>query len=116
MAAGVPATGIGGIYYILLTIGLLLHKIIKRIAAFFKKQSLQVKASHSKFKTLFPSLAFCLCISFLIFMNATGFRFTIPGISPVTVSLQYLWVIGAFSITMTIVFVGLVIFRSREKS
>jgi hypothetical protein len=114
MAAGVPATGIGGIYYILLTIGLLFYKFGKKIWCAFKKQLCSPPDSRIRMKKIFPTLAFTIGVSLLIFMNVTGFRFSLPGMAATNLTIDYLWVIGAFSVSTAIFFILLVIFRSQR--
>jgi hypothetical protein len=114
MAAGVPATGIGGIYYILLTIGLLFYKFAKKVWCTFEKQLCALPDNRIRVKKFFPPLAFIICVSLLIFMNVTGFRFGAPGVATATLTIDYLWVIGVFSVSAAIFFVLLVIFRSQR--
>ena len=114
MAAGVPATGIGGIYYIILTVGLLFYKLAKKAVCIFKNKLCKGDDNRFRMRKIFPPLAFAFCISLLAFMNITGFRFNIPGTTTVTLSIEYLWVIGAFSVIAAIVFIVLVHFRAQR--
>lgn len=114
MAAGVPATGIGGIYYILLTIGLLFYKFGKKVWCVFKKQLCAPPDNRIRVKKVFPPLVFTICVSLLIFVNVAGFRFAVPGVATATLTIGYLWVIGAFSVSAAIFFILLVIIRSQR--
>jgi hypothetical protein len=114
MAAGVPATGIGGIYYILLTIGLLLSKLVKKVCSIFKKQLCFGSDTRIKMVRFFPTLAFTMSTAFLIFMNATGFRFVIPGIQPTTPTLDYFWEIGIFAVATAVTCFFLINYRAQK--
>ena len=111
MAVGVPATGIGGIFYILLSIVMLLCKIVKKILSFLKNEP----SSNRTFKLLrFPTLAFILCITLLIFMNITGFRFLIPGTQEATVSISNLWILGVFAVSFFLFLISLFHIKAKK--
>jgi len=110
MAVGVPATGIGGIFYMLLSIVILLCKIVKKILSFLKNEP----TSYKPFKLLkFPTLAFILCITLLIFMNITDFRFLIPGTQEASVSISNLWILGVFAVSFFLFFIFLFHIRAK---
>ena len=114
MAAGVPATGLGGIYYILLTIGLIFHKLAKKVCSKLKKQLCFAPDERIRMRRFFPTIAFVTGVALLIFLNATGFRFTIPGTQPTTLTLDYFWVIGAFAVSAAIICFFLINFRAQK--
>jgi hypothetical protein len=110
MAVGVPATGIGGIFYILLSIVIIIHKAVKKILFFWDKRTTELK---EKLKLLkFPTIAVILCVGLLLYMNLSGFRFVIPGTQQTTVSISNLWLVGLFAISLFTFFIILVQIRS----
>ena len=115
MAVGIPASGIGTIFYILLTIAIILSKIVQKILAFLKKASMSDKPS-----TLlkFPTLAFILCVILLMYMNITGFRPVVPGSQQVAVPISassYLWILSVFAASFFTVFMLLFHFRANAR-
>jgi hypothetical protein len=78
MAAGQPATGIGGIFYVLLLIGMLLSKLLEKVCSILKLAAEKDKI-RQVFTRMLPTLALVLCIIFLVYMNLTGFRFVIDA-------------------------------------
>jgi hypothetical protein len=111
MAVGVPATGIGGIFYILLSIVMLLCKTVKKILSFLKTE----KTSDGNCKLLrFPTLAFIMCIILLIYMNVTGFRFIIPGTQEAKVSMSNLWIASVFAVSFFTFFILLFHIRAKK--
>ncbi len=112
MAVGVPTTGLGGIFYILLSIAIVIHKAFKRIAYFFGKR---VTESKEKLGLLrFPTMAFILCVGLISYMNLSGFRFAIPGTQQTPVSISNLWMVGLFAFSLFIFFIVLVQIRSEQ--
>jgi hypothetical protein len=116
MAVGVPASGIGTIYYIILSIAILLRKIVKKILSFLKKESTSNRPS---ILLRFPPLAFILCITLLIYMNITGFRPVIPGTQQATVPISarpYLWIFSVFAVSVFTFFISLFHIRANERT
>jgi hypothetical protein len=112
MAVGVPATGMGGIFYILLSIIIVIHKTIKKILS-----SLRIDLTTSKEKLgllSFPTVAFILCIGLLSYMNLSGFRFVIPGTQRAIVSISSLWHVGLFALIFLAFFITLIQIRSKQ--
>jgi hypothetical protein len=99
MAAGVPTTGIGGLYYLLLALAIGICKILTKIRSIFHTN---ISRNTSCFLMRFPTIASIISVGLLIYMNVTGFRITLPGSqSAVTPSnmLMYLGLIGGLAIT-----------------
>jgi hypothetical protein len=82
MAAGQPATGIGGIFYVILLIGMLLSRLLEKVCSLLKLAAEKDRIRRVAARML-PTLALVLCIVFLVYMNLTGFRFVI-GAATVT--------------------------------
>ena len=112
MAVGVPATGIGGIFYILLSIVIIIHKAVKKILYFFGKRTTEFKETLGLLK--FPTMALILCVGLLSYMNLSGFRFVIPGTQQPTVSISNLWLVGFFAFSLFTFFIILVQIRSKQ--
>jgi hypothetical protein len=112
MAAGVPATGMGGIFYLLLSAIMLLYEIMKKVVYALKK-GLKIKEKPAML-TKIPTLAFVVCGILLIYMNLTGFRFVIPGTQETSVSMGNLWILGAFSVSLFMVIMVLFHLRARR--
>jgi len=111
MAAGVPTTGIGGIFYILLSIGMFVCKVVKKILSFIQDDLTRPK--HCKMLK-FPTVAFILCISLLLYMNVTGFRLVLPGTQQATVSMSNLWILGVFAFSFYSFFILLFHIRAKQ--
>lgn len=112
MAAGVPATGMGGIFYLLLSAIMLLYEIVKRIVYILKKE-LKIKERPAML-TRIPTLAFVMCGALLIYMNLTGFRFFIPGTQETSVSMGNLWFLGVLSVSFFLFIMILFHLRARQ--
>lgn len=116
MAVGVPATGIGGIFYILLSIVMLFYEIIKKFLSFMGKKIPRSTGSPSRLLR-FPTVAFTLCVLLLLYMNVTGFRFVLPGTQQaVTVSITNLWIIGVFAVGIFGFFLVLFQLRANQRN
>jgi hypothetical protein len=87
MAAGVPTTGIGGLFYILQAIAIGVCKTLTKIRSHLQRGGTREKAYTL---TRFPTIAFILSSILIVYMNATGFRFTIPGSHAATFP-SYTW-------------------------
>lgn len=112
MAVGVPVTGMGGIFYILLSIVIIIHKAVKKILYFFGRRITESKDKLGLLK--FPTMAFILCVGLLSYMNLSGFRFVLPGNQQTTVSISNLWLVGLFAFSLFIFFIVLVQIRSEQ--
>ncbi len=112
MAAGVPATGMGGIFYLLLSVIIFFYELVKRIASTLRK-GLKIEEKPALL-TKVPTLAFIVCGALLIYMNVTGFRFVIPGAQETRVSISNLWILGVFSVGCFIFFMILFHFRAKQ--
>jgi len=112
MAVGVPATGMGGIFYILLSIVIIIHKAVKKILYFFGKGTTEFKEKLGLLK--FPTMALILCVGLLSYMNLSGFRFVILGTQQTTVSISNLWLVSLFALSLFIFFIVLVQIRSEQ--
>ena len=98
MAVGQPATGMGGIFYILLLIGILINKAFKKLLTLINRKP--PKDLIIKLKGSYPTFAFGLCILLLVFMNLTGFRFEIFPVAGNTPNpTTYLWTTGLVAIS-----------------
>ena len=114
MAAGVPSTGMGGIFYIILSAIMLVYEIAKRIGHVFKK-GLKIN-ERPIMLTRIPTFTFAIVSVLLIYMNATGFRFPIPGTQETGVSLVgYLGILGVFSVGFFMIILALFNIRARQK-
>lgn len=111
MAVGVPATGIGGIFYILLSIVIIIHKAVKKILSILGKKLTKSKENLRLLR--FPTLAFILCVGLLSYMNLSGFRFVIPG-TQAAVSISNLWLVGVFAVSFFMFFILLIQIRSKQ--
>lgn len=103
MAAGIPTTGIGGIFYIILLIGMLIWKLLKKTFAMMK---LGRKEILKRMRWRFPTFAFIICIVLLIFMNTSGFRFITfvgPTINPVLTNNFWIITIIATGVLLTVI-------------
>ena len=112
MAAGVPATGMGGIFYLLLSAIMFLYEIVKRVMYALKK-GLKIKEKPAML-TKIPTLVFAVCGALLIYMNLTGFRFVIPGTRETSVSMGNLWILGVLSVSFFMFIMILFHFRARQ--
>ena len=112
MAAGVPATGMGGIFYLILSAIMLFYELAKRVVYFLKK-GLTID-ERPALLTRIPTFTFAVVVVFLIFMNVTGFRFVIPGIQETSVSLGNLWILGLFSVSFFMLIMILFHIRARQ--
>src|SRR5512136_1434841 len=112
MAVGVPATGMGGIFYILLSIVIVIHKAVKKTLAFFGKRATEFKGKLGLLK--FPTMALILCVGLLSYMNLSGFRFVMPGTQQTTVLISNLWLVGLFALSLFVFFIILVQIRSEQ--
>lgn len=96
MAAGVPAMGMGGIFYILLSAIMLFYELVKRILGATKK-GFRINERPAMLSKI-PTLTFVAVAAFLIYMNVTGFRLVIPGSQETSILLNNLWILGVFSV------------------
>ena len=112
MAAGVPATGMGGIFYLLLSVIMVFYELVKRILSVLRKE-LKIEQKPA-ILTRIPTLAFVVCGVFLVYMNVTGFRFAIPGTQQASFSMNNLWILGVFSVGCFLFFMILFRFRARQ--
>lgn len=113
MAVGQPATGIGGIYYLILFIGILVNKLQEKISSLINSRSYKEKIKRI-IKQL-PPLAFALCIILLIYMNVIGIRFVITsGVGNSTPIIDFgitdILVVSVFLITLLLFHI-----RARQK-
>jgi hypothetical protein len=74
-AVGQPATGIGGIFYIILLIGMLLNRLLGKISSLIHSKNKKEKIKKTIQKL--PPFAFVACIILLVYMNISGVRFAI---------------------------------------
>ena len=111
LAVGQPATGIGGIFYIILLIGILVNRLLGKISSVMRSKNLKEKIKRTVQKL--PPFAFIVCIIFLLYMNITGVRFAIsPGTGSTTWAID-LGITGPFA--LSIFFVILMLFYRRAK-
>ena len=111
MAVGQPATGIGGIFYIILLIGMLFNRLLGKISSVIHSKNLKEKIKGTIQKL--PPYAFIVCIILLVYMNITGIRFAIaPGPGSATWAID-LGITGPFA--LSIFFVVLMLFYRRAK-
>jgi hypothetical protein len=111
MAAGVPATGIGGIFYILLSVVMFFYELIKRVISLPKKEIKPEK--RPVVLTRIPPLMFIFSATILLYMNVTGFRFVVPGTQQNSLSIGNLWFLGVVSVSIFMFF--LLLFHIRAK-
>ena len=112
MAAGVPATGLGGIFYLILSAIMLFYELAKRIVYILKK-GLRINERPAML-TRIPTFTFVVVGIFLIFMNVTGFRFVIPSAQATSISLDNLWILGVFSVSFFMIIMILFHIRARQ--
>ena len=112
MAAGVPATGMGGIFYLILSAIILFYELAKKIV-YILKQGLKINERPAML-TRIPTFTFVVVGAFLIYMNVTGFRFVISGAQETSVSLDNLWILGVFSVSFFILIMALFHLRARQ--
>ena len=112
MAAGVPATGMGGIFYLILSAIMLFYEVVKRIACAVNK-GFRFN-SRPAMLTKIPTLTFGAVAAFLIYVNVTGFRFVIPGSQETSISLNNLWILGVISASFFMLIMVLFHFRARQ--
>ena len=111
MAVGQPATGIGGIFYIILLIGMLVNRLLGKISSFMHLKNKKEKTKRIIQKL--PPFAFILCIILLLYMNITGVRFAIaPNAGSATWAIN-LGITGPFA--LSVFFVILVLFYRRAR-
>jgi hypothetical protein len=99
MAAGVPTTGIGGLYYLLLALAIGICKLLTKLRSIFHAN---ISRNTSCFLMKFPTVASIVSVGLIIYMNVTGFRITLPGSQPVGIPsnmFTYLGLIGGVAIT-----------------
>jgi hypothetical protein len=111
MAAGVPTTGIGGLYYLLLALAIGFCKLVMKIRSVFQTN---LSRNASCVLLRFPTIAFLLSVGLILYMNVTGFRVTVPGSQPLAIPTNlwtYLGLMGGVAI-MFFLFV-LVMFHVR---
>jgi len=113
MAAGVPSTGMGGIFYLILSGIIVFYELMKRIVYILRK-GLKIKERPAML-TMIPTLTFAIVAGFLLYVNVTGFRFVIPGTQIASVSLDNLWIVGGFSVSFFMVIMILFYIRSKQK-
>jgi hypothetical protein len=88
----------GGIFYILLLIGILINKAFKKILTLINRTP--PKDIFIKLKRHYPTFAFVVCILLLVFMNLTGFRFVLfSGVGNTTIPTTHLWITGTFAVS-----------------
>jgi hypothetical protein len=94
LAVGQPATGIGGIFYIILLIGILFNKAIKKVSMLKDKAWGLMKR--------IPTAGFIICVALLLYMNLTGFRIIIPltGGGSADLQISNLWVTRPVALSM----------------
>ena len=113
MAAGVPATGIGGIFYIILLIGIMINKLFKKICEFINlNPSCRTKISGIIRKL--PTYAFILCVTVLVLMNITGFRFILFRNQGSAIQVNDLWLTGLLAISVFLSSILLINRRSKQ--
>ena len=112
MAAGVPATGMGGIFYLILSAIMLFYELVKRIVYVLKK-GFRINERPAML-TRIPTLTFVAVGAFLIYMNVTGFRIVIPGGQETSISLNNLWILGVISASFFMLIMVLFHFRARQ--
>ena len=113
MAVGQPATGIGGIYYILLLIGMLVHKLLDKLSALIHSQNAeQIHRAIQKF----PPWAFGVCVTLLVYVNITGLRFPIfLGAGSVAYPID-LGITGPFALSVFVVILMLFYRRAKQRT
>ena len=111
MAVGQPATGIGGIFYIILLIGMLVNRFLGKIFSLIISKNLKEKIKRTIQKL--PPYAFVACIILLLYMNITGVRFAIPPSAGSATWAIDLGITGPF--TLSVFFVILVLFFRRAR-
>ena len=100
----------GGIYYILLLIGMLVNRLLRKISSLIRSNNTnKIKRAIQKL----PPFAFVVCIIFLVYMNITGVRFAIAHGAGSTIWATDLGITGPFA--LSIFFVILMLFYRRAK-
>ena len=113
MAVGQPTTGIGGLYYIILMVGILINEILKKILTFLNRSV--SKVAIKMMKQSLPLFALVIGIILILYMNITGFRFVIfSGIGNAIVPSNNLWITGLFAVS--IFFLILLLFYRKAKN
>ena len=113
MAVGQPATGIGGIFYIILLIGMLVNRLFGKISSLLHSKNMKEKMNRIIQK--FPPFALVVCIVLLLYMNITGFRFVIAtGTGNVTGATD-LSITGPFAVSVFFVFLMLFYIRTKQR-
>ena len=115
MAVGQPTTGIGGLYYIILMIGILINNVLKKIIAFLN-QSLP-KEAIKIMKQRFPTFALVIGIILIMYMNIIGFRFVIfSGIGNTILPTNNLWITGLSAVSIFFLILLLFYRKARDST
>lgn len=112
MAAGVPATGMGGIFYLLLSVIMFFYELVKRILSVLKKEFKPEKKP--AVLTRIPTMTFVASALLLIYMNVTGFRLVVPGTQQTSIPLGNLWLLGIVGVSIFIFFILLFHIRAKQ--
>jgi len=112
LAVGQPATGIGGIFYIILLIGILLNKVLIKICSLLKLNA--PKETLKKIKQRIPTVTLVMCIILLIYMNITGSRLVVfSGTGNTTIPTIDLGITGPSAVS--VFFLILLLFYRKAK-
>lgn len=111
LAVGQPATGIGGIFYLILLMGMLVNRLLGKISSLINSKNMKEKIKRT-IREL-PPFAFVACIMLVVYMNVTGVRFVIePSVGGATFAID-LGITGPFA--LSVFFVILMLFHRRAK-
>lgn len=115
MAAGQPTTGIGGIFYLILFIGMLINRLFGKIYSLLHSKNMKEKTKRIIQKL--PPFAFVVCIILLLYMNITGVRFATSalGAGSVTWTMD-LGITGPFALSVFFIILMLFYIRSAERA
>ena len=113
MAVGQPATGIGGIFYIILFIGMLISRLLGKISSLLHSKNTKEKMKRIIQKL--PPLAFVVCIILLLCMNITGVRFAIALGAGSAAGAIDLGITGPFALSVFLVVLMLFYIRTRQR-
>jgi len=111
MAVGQPATGIGGIFYIILLIGMLFSRLFEKLKLAADQERMR------RFVRRLPTFALVLCVMLLVYMNLTGFRFVInaaTGTAGSTTQVMDLEILAPFALSFFVAILALFRWKARR--
>lgn len=113
MAVGQPATGIGGMFYIILMLGILINKALRKIVSRLNLNSPQNAIKIMKQRL--PTLALVVSSILLLYVNLSGFRLVaFFGAGKTSTPTIDLWITGPSAVSVFLLVVLLFYRKARQ--